>query len=87
MRIIFLSLVVFTIPLVASESTTQDIETILEHFGLVQWAGVAGVVVLIANAITAATKTKWDNTIVNWLFKILNVLALNVFKNKNADDK
>lgn len=46
---------------------------------------IAGVIAL-ANAITAMTPTKTDNEIWNAISKVLNILALNVFKNKNADD-
>jgi len=38
-----------------------------------------------ATAITALTPTKVDNTVVNLLLKVLNGLAGNVGKNKNAD--
>tara|TARA_B100000686_G_scaffold27460_1_gene27034 strand:- start:7975 stop:8187 length:213 start_codon:yes stop_codon:yes gene_type:complete len=39
-----------------------------------------------ATAITALTPTKADNQIVNTVLKVLNTLAGNVLKNKNADE-
>ncbi len=54
----------------------MDLETIIK---------VATGILSVATVITAATKTKWDNKIVNILFKLLNMLAGNVGKNKNAD--
>lgn len=44
-------------------------------------------VLTAATAITALTPTQTDNKVVNVILKILNVLAGNVLKNKNADDK
>lgn len=54
----------------------MDLETIIKI--------VTGIL-SVATVITAMTKTKWDNKIVNILSKILNMLAGNVGKNKNAD--
>lgn len=42
-------------------------------------------VVLIANAITAATPTTVDNKYWNYALKALNFLSVNFGKNKNAD--
>tara|TARA_Y100000401_G_C8197719_1_gene161982 strand:- start:202 stop:414 length:213 start_codon:yes stop_codon:yes gene_type:complete len=39
-----------------------------------------------ATAITALTPTKVDNKVVGSVLKVLNTLAGNVLKNKNADD-
>lgn len=63
-----------------------------------EWLGVAiavvGGVVTMANAITLATSTQVDDEkwgkiapYLNKLLRVLNTLALNVAKNKNADDK
>lgn len=41
----------------------------------------------LANVITAATPTQTDNKIWNIISRFLNILSLNVGKNKNADDK
>ncbi len=43
-------------------------------------------VVTAANAITMMTPTKADDKAVAWLLKLLNVLSMNIGKNKNADD-
>ena len=47
-----------------------------------------GVVALVAaaTAITALTPSKTDDKIVNIILKVLNFVAGNVLKNKNADD-
>ncbi len=54
----------------------MDLETIIK------W-GTA--ILTAATAVTALTPTKVDNTVVNLLLKVLNLLAGNIFKNKNAD--
>ena len=47
-----------------------------------------GEIVLFANTVTMAMPTRWKgNVIMEGISKVLNVLAGNVFKNKNADDK
>lgn len=43
-------------------------------------------VVTAANGITALTPTKTDDEILNVVLRVLNFLALNIGKNKNADD-
>lgn len=40
-----------------------------------------------ASVITALTPTNVDDKIVNWILRVLNMLALNEGKNINADDK
>lgn len=54
--------------------------------GAEELAGIAAAVVAIANIITAATPSTHDNQVLNGILKILNLLSLNVGKNKNADD-
>lgn len=49
-------------------------------------AAVIGVFVA-AKAITVVTPTTVDNKIVDGILAVLNFLALNVFKDKNADAK
>lgn len=51
------------------------------------WITAVTGVVAAASAITALTPTKTDDKIVSGILKVLNFLALNIFKNKNADDK
>ena len=51
------------------------------------WYAMAGEIVLFANTVTMAMPTRWrDNIVMDYMFKILNFLAMNVFKNKNMDD-
>lgn len=50
------------------------------------WIAAITTVVTAANAITALTPTSSDDKIINAVLKVLNVLAFNVIKNKNADD-
>ena len=49
------------------------------------WLAAVTTVVTAATAITAITPTKTDDTIVNGILKVLNFLAGNFGKNKNAD--
>ena len=48
---------------------------------------IATAVLSAATVITAMTPTKADDKIVGFILKLLNFLAGNVGKNKNADDK
>ena len=43
--------------------------------------------VTAATAITALTPTKVDDKVTTVLLKVLNIIAGNIAKNKNADDK
>lgn len=49
------------------------------------WVSAVTALVTAATAITALTPTKADDKIIGFILKILNFLAGNVFKNKNAD--
>ena len=61
-------------------------ETLIELFNTLPiWVHAVTGVITAATAITALTPTKTDDKIVNAILKVLNVLAGNVFKNKNAD--
>lgn len=51
------------------------------------WVNALTGVLTAATAITALTPTRTDNKIVDALLKALNIIAGNVLKNKNADDK
>lgn len=51
------------------------------------WITAILTVVTACTAITALTPTKTDDELINIVLKVLNVLAGNVGKNKNADDK
>lgn len=50
------------------------------------WLTAITGVVTAATAITALTPTKTDDKVLNTILKVLNILAGNVGKNKNADD-
>ena len=50
------------------------------------WITAITTIVTAATAITAITPTKKDDLLVGSTLKVLNILAGNVFKNKNADD-
>ena len=46
-----------------------------------------GEIVLFANAVTMALPTRWrGNVVLDYLSRILNYLAMNIFKNRNMDD-
>jgi len=51
------------------------------------WVSAVTALVTAATAITALTPTKADDAAVNFVLKILNLLAGNIGKNKNADSK
>ena len=53
---------------------------------LQDWFEVVAQVCLVATMITAATKTTSANKYIDIVLKIVNALAGNVGKNKNADD-
>ena len=46
-----------------------------------------GEIVLFANTVTMAMPTRWrGNMVMDYLSRILNYLAMNVFHNRNMDD-
>ena len=46
-----------------------------------------GEIVLFANTVTMAMPTRWrGNMVMDHISKILNYLAMNIFKNRNMDD-
>ena len=46
-----------------------------------------GEIVLFANTLTMAMPTRWrGNMVMDYLSRILNYLAMNIFKNRNMDD-
>jgi len=51
------------------------------------WLTAITAVVTAATAITALTPTKRDDAIIGGVLRVLNILAGNFGKNKNADDK
>ena len=51
------------------------------------WVAAVGGIVLAAKSVTVLTPTTVDNKIVDAILTVLNFLALNVLKDKNADAK
>ena len=46
-----------------------------------------GEIVLFANTVTMAMPTRWrGNMVMDYLSRILNYLAMNIFKHRNMDD-
>ena len=46
-----------------------------------------GEIVLFANTVTMAMPTRWrDSMVMDYISKIFNFLAMNVFHNRNMDD-
>ena len=50
------------------------------------WISMALTLVGAVSAITAVTPTKSDDKVVAAVLRVLNILSLNIGKNKNADD-
>ena len=61
----------------------EFIMSTLETFPI--WLQAITALVTGATAITALTPTTVDNMAIGWLLKMLNMLAGNVFKNRNKD--
>ena len=55
--------------------------------GMPGWLHIAITVLSTCTVITAATPSQVDNKILNIVLKVLNTLAGNIGKNKNADEK
>ncbi len=49
------------------------------------WVSVITIVITTANAITMAFPSTANNVFLNFVLRVLNFLAANVFKNKNAE--
>ena len=50
-----------------------------------EWIKALTLLVTGASALTALTPTKTDNKIVSSILRVLNIVSLNIGKNKNAD--
>lgn len=50
------------------------------------WVNAITGLIVAANGITMLTPTKTDNKIIDGILKVLNIISLNIGKNKNADD-
>ena len=47
-----------------------------------------GEIVLFANTVTIAMPTRWkSNSLMDFISEVLNYLAMNIWKNKNMDDR
>ena len=47
-----------------------------------------GEIVLFANTVTVAMPTRWRaNVVLDGISKVLNFLSINIFKNRNMDDR
>jgi hypothetical protein len=51
------------------------------------WLTAITTLISAATAVTALTPTKTDDKYVSLVLRVLNILAGNVAKNRNADDK
>ena len=55
--------------------------------GAPAWVSAITALVTAATAITALTPTKTDDKAISFILRILNLVAGNIGKNKNKDDK
>ena len=47
-----------------------------------------GEIVLFANTITMSMPSRWrGNVVLDGILKVLNFLSMNIFKNRNMDDR
>jgi hypothetical protein len=59
----------------------------VEWFMAQPWYAQAGEMVLFANTMTMSMPTRWrDNVIMDFVSRILNFMAGNIFHNRNMDD-
>lgn len=65
----------------------QFLTDIMTNPSLGTWLTAICGVVTAATAITAITPTQTDDKVISIILRVLNVLAGNIGKNKNADDK
>ena len=56
-------------------------------YGEPSWVSAITALVTAATAITALTPTKTDDKAISFILRILNLVAGNIGKNKNKDDK
>ena len=63
----------------------ENITAFFESFPA--WLNAILALMVAASAITALTPSKKDDEILQKIINVLNVLALNIGKNKNADDQ
>lgn len=88
---LFVALVVMMVfaPIaMAAETEAGGFMEMLNAFfdGFPVWLAALTTVVTAATAITALTPTRTDDKIISKVLKVLNFLAGNFGKNKNADD-
>jgi len=65
-------------------------DLLAKYMGLIdllpEWVAALTATFMGLKAVTMITPTTHDNTVVNFVLKVLNFLALNILKDKNADD-
>lgn len=64
----------------------MDLTTLISPEFLALALGIYAVIVAVANLITMLVPSVKENKFYNFVMKVLNFLALNVLKNKNADE-